>query len=297
MTELLSTSYNNIINLFKTFSISDFLDIGIISCLIYGLVKLVRETRAEQLVKGLLVLVLAWFLSMQWDLKMLGTLLDNFFEFSVLAMLVVFQPEIRRALEQIGRTKFKDYWMGLDIQTNHDKIISDRVRKCIQIVSDVAATLSKTKTGALIVFERKTKLGEIVDTGTLIKASASIGLIGNIFYNKAPLHDGAMIIREGVILAAGCILPLTKNDNISADLGTRHRAALGMSEVSDAVVLVVSEETGIISLCTKGIMKRNFTRETLKLALETELLPKSSGNENDNGSLLSLFRRNKKDED
>ena len=238
---MVSQLFQNIINLFKTFSISDFLDIAIVTFLIYGFIKLVRETRAEQLVKGILILLVVWVLSSQMNLKMLKTLLDNFFEFSVLAILVLFQPEIRKALEQIGRTKFKNYWNELGIKTDNNKLIIERIESCIDSVSDAASALSKTRTGALIVFERKTKLGEIVDTGTIVNASVSADLIGNIFYNKAPLHDGAMIIRDGMILAAGCILPLTKNDTLSSDLGTRHRAALGMSEVSDALVLVVSE--------------------------------------------------------
>lgn len=293
---MVSQLFQNIINLFKTFSISDFLDIAIVTFLIYGFIKLVRETRAEQLVKGILILLVVWVLSSQMNLKMLKTLLDNFFEFSVLAILVLFQPEIRKALEQIGRTKFKNYWNELGIKTDNNKLIIERIESCIDSVSDAASALSKTRTGALIVFERKTKLGEIVDTGTIVNASVSADLIGNIFYNKAPLHDGAMIIRDGMILAAGCILPLTKNDTLSSDLGTRHRAALGMSEVSDALVLVVSEETGTISICVNSIMKRNYSRETLKTVLIEELLPKIPDNKNENISLFSSFRRTKKNE-
>lgn len=291
---MVSQLFQNIINLFKTFSISDFLDIAIVTFLIYGFIKLVRETRAEQLVKGILILLVVWVLSSQMNLKMLKTLLDNFFEFSVLAILVLFQPEIRKALEQIGRTKFKNYWNELGIKTDNNKLIIERIESCIDSVSDAASALSKTRTGALIVFERKTKLGEIVDTGTIVNASVSADLIGNIFYNKAPLHDGAMIIRDGMILAAGCILPLTKNDTLSSDLGTRHRAALGMSEVSDALVLVVSEETGTISICVNSIMKRNYSRETLKTVLIEELLPKIPDNKNESISLFSSFRRTKK---
>ncbi len=293
---MVSQLFQNIINLFKTFSISDFLDIVIVTFLIYGFIKLVRETRAEQLVKGILILFAVWALSTQLNLKMLKTLLDNFFEFSVLAILVLFQPEIRKALEQIGRTKLKSYWNELGIQTDNNKLVRERIESCIDSVSDAASALSKTRTGALIVFERKTKLGEIVDTGTIVNASVSADLIGNIFYNKAPLHDGAMIIREGMILAAGCILPLTKNDTLSSDLGTRHRAALGMSEVSDAVVLVVSEETGTISICVNSVMKRNYSRETLKTVLMEELLPKMPDNKNENVSLFSSLRRTKKNE-
>lgn len=293
---MVSQLFQNIINLFKTFSISDFLDIVIVTFLIYGFIKLVRETRAEQLVKGILILFAVWALSTQLNLKMLKTLLDNFFEFSVLAILVLFQPEIRKALEQIGRTKLKSYWNELGIQTDNNKLVRERIESCIDSVSDAASALSKTRTGALIVFERKTKLGEIVDTGTIVNASVSADLIGNIFYNKAPLHDGAMIIREGMILAAGCILPLTKNDTLSSDLGTRHRAALGMSEVSDAVVLVVSEETGTISICVNSVMKRNYSRETLKTVLMEELLPKIPDNKNENVSLFSSLRRTKKNE-
>ena len=232
-----------------------------------------RETRAEQLVKGILILLLAFAVSSIFNLKMLNTLFVSFFQFSVLAVLIVFQPELRSALEHIGRSKIGKYWTGLASSGVEEEQIK-RIRKCINSVVEVASKFQKSKTGALIVFERTTKLGEIIDTGTVIDADPSVELIGNIFFNKAPLHDGAMIIRNGKLHAAGCILPLTKNNDISTDLGTRHRAGLGISENSDAIVVIVSEETGTISMVRNGIITRNYTRETLSMALEEELIPK-----------------------
>ncbi len=257
----------------QSFKVTDVLDIVIVSFLIYSLIKIMRETRAEQLVKGILILLLAFAVSSIFNLKMLNTLFVSFFQFSVLAVLIVFQPELRSALEHIGRSKIGKYWTGLASSGVEEEQIK-RIRKCINSVVEVASKFQKSKTGALIVFERTTKLGEIIDTGTVIDADPSVELIGNIFFNKAPLHDGAMIIRNGKLHAAGCILPLTKNNDISTDLGTRHRAGLGISENSDAIVVIVSEETGTISMVRNGIITRNYTRETLSMALEEELIPK-----------------------
>ena len=265
--------YNSFITSMQSFKVTDVLDIVIVSFLIYSLIKIMRETRAEQLVKGILILLLAFAVSSIFNLKMLNTLFVSFFQFSVLAVLIVFQPELRSALEHIGRSKIGKYWTGLASSGVEEEQIK-RIRKCINSVVEVASKFQKSKTGALIVFERTTKLGEIIDTGTVIDADPSVELIGNIFFNKAPLHDGAMIIRNGKLHAAGCILPLTKNNDISTDLGTRHRAGLGISENSDAIVVIVSEETGTISMVRNGIITRNYTRETLSMALEEELIPK-----------------------
>ncbi len=272
MWETLNSLYNSIVAVLMVFKATDVLDILIVSFIIYSLIKIMRETRAEQLVKGIVILLVAFALSSIFNLKMLNSLFTSFFQFSVLAVLIVFQPELRSALEHIGRSKIGKYWNGIS-SSNIEEGYLKQVRKCINSVVEVVNNFQKSKTGALIVFEKQTKLGEIIDTGTIIDAEPSVQMIGNIFFNKAPLHDGAMIIRDGKVHAAGCILPLTKNNDISADLGTRHRAALGISENSDAIVVVVSEETGTISIAKNGIFTRNYTRETLSTALEAELIP------------------------
>ena len=250
------------------------MDILVVTFIIYSAVKLVRETRAGQLVKGLLILVAVYLMAWYLDLTMLNELLNYFFQFTVVAFLVIFQPEIRRALEQVGRSGKNLPFGGRDREEENSQ-----TRRAINAVADACMNLQRLRMGALIVFERETKLGEIIDTGTIVEAKPSAPIIGNIFFNKAPLHDGAMIIRDGVVYAAGCILPLTSNDSVSVDLGTRHRAALGMSENSDAVVVVVSEETGQVSIALNGILTRNYTRETLVNELESLLLEEKSSSE------------------
>jgi len=267
-------AYNWFVALMLTFKATDVLDIMVVSFIIYNLIKIMRETRAEQLVKGILVLLVAFFLSGIFNLKMLNALFTSFFQFSVLAVLIVFQPELRSALEHIGRSKIAKYWNNLSGGRDNDEDKTKQVKLCIKCVVEAANSFQKSKTGALIVFERQTKLGDIIDTGTIINAEPSVPMIGNIFFNKAPLHDGAMVVRDGMLYAAGCILPLTKNNSsVSIDLGTRHRAALGISENSDAVIVVVSEETGTISIALNGVITRDYTRETLSSALEEMLIP------------------------
>lgn len=285
-----------LIGLIKSFQLTDGLDVIVVSIIIYNGIKLVRETRAEQLIKGIVVLLIGWVLSYYLNLHMLGSLLNYLFQFSVFALLVVFQPELRRALEQIGRSGLsnsKGWFSGV----KDGESLRKQQAKGINAVVEAAVSLQKQKTGALIVFERQTKLGDIADTGTILNADPSAQLIGNVFFNKAPLHDGAMIIRDGSIYAAGCILPLTKSDKISLDLGTRHRAAIGMSENSDAMVVTVSEETGQISIAVNGVLTRNYTRETLRSELESLLIPEPT----DAGERLSRkipsIRRAKKNEE
>lgn len=286
--------FNAFISIIKTFSIADVLDVTVVAFIIYSVIKLIRETRAEQLVKGILILLIAYFFSFQFNMIMLSTCLEKFFQFGVLALLVVFQPELRNALEQIGRSEFGSKWfIGANIK--EEDVLIQTQKKTIEIVSYVAQRFQESMTGALIVFERKTKLGEVIETGTTLDASSSVQLIGNIFYNKAPLHDGAMVIREGKVYAAGCILPLTKNENVSADLGTRHRAAMGISQDSDAVVVIVSEETGAISIAINGVLKRNYNKKTLQDELERLILPQKSKEEIKTVS-RTYFRKAKKDE-
>lgn len=270
--EAVASWWEWMVSIAMNFQFKDAVDIIIVAFLIYGVVKLVRETRAGQLVKGLFLLVILFIISSYFNLVMVSRVLAYFFQFAFVAILIVFQPEIRKALEQVGRNNVGQSIAA--VVTGRDRSYDRaQIRKAINAVVDGVGILQQLKMGALIVFERKTKLGDIIETGTQINCEPSGQIVGNIFFNKAPLHDGAMIIRDGMIHAAGCILPLTKNTSVSAELGTRHRAALGVSEESDAVVVVVSEETGQISVAVNGVLARRFTRDTLRDVLEGYLIP------------------------
>lgn len=279
--DLLNNFFQTIVSVVKTISVFDIIDILLVSFLIYKAFQLVRETRAEQLIKGIILFVLAYYFSTVLGLKAMSFILINIFQFGVLALIVVFQPELRSALEHLGRSgvgKFRILKFD-DGRQEDNKILNE-----IYAVCEAAQWLQKDRIGALMLFERKTRLGEIVKTGTIINADISSDIICNIFYPKAPLHDGAMIIREGRVYAAGCFLPLSQNQDLSRELGTRHRAALGISESCDVLVVVVSEETGIISLVQNGVIKRNLNIDTLRAALEKGLMPEKDQN-----------KRNKKD--
>lgn len=270
--EAIASWWEWMVSIAMNFQFKDAVDIIIVAFLIYGVVKLVRETRAGQLVKGLFLLVILFIISSYFNLVMVSRVLAYFFQFAFVAILIVFQPEIRKALEQVGRNNVGQSIAA--VVTGRDRSYDRaQIRKAINAVVDGVGILQQLKMGALIVFERKTKLGDIIETGTQINCEPSGQIVGNIFFNKAPLHDGAMIIRDGMIHAAGCILPLTKNTSVSAELGTRHRAALGVSEESDAVVVVVSEETEQISVAVNGVLARRFTRDTLRDVLEGYLIP------------------------
>ena len=270
--EAIASWWEWMVSIAMNFQFKDAVDSIIVAFLIYGVVKLVRETRAGQLVKGLFLLVILFIISSYFNLVMVSRVLAYFFQFAFVAILIVFQPEIRKALEQVGRNNVGQSLAA--VVTGRDRSYDRaQIRKAIDAVVDGVGILQQLKMGALIVFERKTKLGDIIETGTQINCEPSGQIVGNIFFNKAPLHDGAMIIRDGMIHAAGCILPLTKNTSVSAELGTRHRAALGVSEESDAVVVVVSEETGQISVAVNGVLARRFTRDTLRDVLEGYLIP------------------------
>lgn len=265
--------FRNIISLFSTFKIADLVDIIIIAILIYGILKLVRDTRAEQLLKGIFLVLLFYGLASIFSLTMVTSILKVFLDFSVIIIFIIFQPEIRKALEQLGRSKFTKSYLKIfqgGLMSNEER---DYEIKAISDVADSAVLFSHTRTGALFVFERETKLTDIAKTGTILNCDTSTSVFGNLFFNKAPLHDGACIIRGGKILAAGCILPLNSKEDGRRDIGTRHRAAMGMSEVSDAIVVVVSEETGKISVAVNGVLTRDFDREALVNILEEHLLP------------------------
>ncbi len=261
--------WNNILTSLQTIRFQDFLDVAIVSYLIYKIIKLVRDTRAEQLVKGFALLAVGYFLVVLLQLTAMSYLLSRLLSLGVTALVVVFQPELRRALEQMGRVK-----IGLSMFTPGSMDADEQERRwraAISAICDSTSSLSRQKIGALIVIEKETKLGEIIKTGTIIDADPSVELIGNVFFPNSPLHDGALIIRGGKMYAAGCFLPVSENHSISKTLGTRHRAALGMSENSDAVVIIVSEETGIISVAEDGKLTRNFDSETLAERLDKSL--------------------------
>ncbi len=263
--------FNSIIAVFKTIQFNDVIDILAVAFIVFSLFRLVRETRAEQLLKGVVILLAVYIASILLGLTMMTGLMRLLFEFSVLIVAIVFQPELRKALERLGKTGLWKYFNLIKSGKNSEE--TEAIRKAIVVTADTATLFSDSKTGALIVFEREVKLSDIAATGTIVNSDPSVALLGNIFFNKAPLHDGATIIREGRVYAAGCILPLTdKNKDIDINLGTRHRAAVGMSEVSDAVIVVVSEETGSVSVAVNGTLTRDFDRETLASVLQNLLL-------------------------
>lgn len=268
MADFFSNVYNHTVGFLSTLRFTDFIDIVIVAFIIYNVSKFVRETRAEQLIKGLAIFGVIYLLASILELKALKFILDIVVQYGVVALIVVFQPELRRILEKIGRNSISKIF----IRDGIDRNISDERKALSQIVKAVAA-MSKDRVGALIVFERETKLGEIINTGTVINADATQDLIQNIFFNKAPLHDGAMIIRDFRIHAAGCFLPLSQNYEISRELGTRHRAALGISENSDAFSVVVSEETGQISVTGDGKLERGIETSHLSELLEKLFIP------------------------
>lgn len=273
MTAFFENLWRQIVGFFSTYNwISDTLDILLVALFVYFIIRLVRDSRAEQLLRGILFLLGLYVVAYLIDLKTVQYLLEAVFDNALLLLIVVFQPEVRRALEQAGnsRSGLSRLFGGFKAENNAAYI--EQWNKAITATADALEILQKQKMGALVVMERSTRLGEIVRSGTIIEAEPSAALISAVFYNKAPLHDGAMIIREGKVYAASCILPLTENLQISRELGTRHRAAVGMSENSDAIVIILSEETGMISIAEAGELKRNFTRETLVKTLADRII-------------------------
>ena len=231
----------------------------IVSFIAYKVIGFIRDTRAQQLIKGLFVLFAAFFLSDVLDLYALNWILRGTMSIGIIALVVVFQPELRRALEYVGRSKIVKAPFG-QLDKEKAKDITDEFVKAVD-------SFSATKTGALIILERETALVDIAETGTEINADISAQLLGNIFYEGAPLHDGAVIIRADRIYAAGCVLPLTENKNLNKSLGTRHRAGIGITEHSDAISIIVSEETGIISMAVDGKLTRFLDTKTVEKTL------------------------------
>ncbi|MGN0593344.1 MAG: diadenylate cyclase CdaA [Ruminococcus sp.] len=261
--------FDSIFSVIKTAEWVDILDILLLSYLVYAVIKMVRETRAGQLMKGLLVCLIAFLLAAWLNMKAITYLLSEAFDIGLLALVIVFQPELRRALEKAGHSRW-----GLNLGLGHSATESEAMwGRAIEAICDSCVELSATCTGALIVVERQTRLGEQIANGTILNAAPSKELFGNIFYPKTPLHDGAVIMRDGMIMAAACFLPKPqKEELVNKKLGSRHRAAIGMSENSDAVVIVVSEETGSISVAENGQLTSGFTRERLRELLQNRLI-------------------------
>ena len=269
-----------------TIELTDFLDIAIMVFVIYKVLVLVQSTKAASLLKGLFVFLAALMASSLFHLNGINFILSRMVDLGVLALIILFQPEIRRILEQMGSRRFIAFFTHTESVNVMEQMIGQTVLACTE--------MSQSRTGALIVFEREMLLDDMVRSGTVLDAAVSSELLKNIFFVKAPMHDGAVIVRHGRVLGAGCMLPLSKNVNLSRDLGMRHRAGSGMSENSDAVVVIVSEETGSISVATGGMLKRHLMPETLENLLRNELLPQDAEeSDKQKFSLLNLLRSKK----
>ena len=273
-------------NVFSDIGINDIVDILIVAFLVYKLIGFIRESRAEQLVKGLLLLVLLTFLSDKLNLYTLHWILNGVLTLGVFALVVVFQPELRHGLEYVGRNKF--------IKGTFGRLDKDKSKRMVSEIVKAIEDCSETRTGALIIIERQTALTDVAETGTQLNADISAELIENIFYEGSPLHDGALIVRGDRLLAAGCVLPLTANKNLGKNLGTRHRAGVGITENSDAITYIVSEETGVISMAEDGALTRfldikNVEKNLLSLYLA---MP-----DKDASGLSGFFDRFRKEDD
>ena len=262
--------FTDIFTTVRSINIFDVIDIFTVSILFYFLYKFMRERRSGRLAVGIAVLLILKFASDLFDMYLIQFILQNVFQAGLIAVAIIFQPELRSALEKVGAGPLR--------LRNISESKNDSVDLMINNIASAAADLSSTKTGALIVIERLTRLGDLIHTGVVIDADPSPFLIQNIFFNKAPLHDGALIVRDARLHAAGCFLPLSQNDSIVKDLGTRHRAAIGASENSDAVVVVVSEETGIISVAVEGVLYRGYDKKSLADELRSRLITNTGEN-------------------
>ena len=271
-----------LLNIISEIRFFDIIDILAVAFIIYKCIAFFRDTRAGQLIKGIVILIVIWLLAQWFNLVTIKWLLYKVFDSAIIVAVLLFQPELRRALERMGRSRFGMFNKSNDIDV-------EKTEACISSICKAAGSMQDQRIGALIVYERNTLLGVIINTGTEIDADVSSALISNIFFPNTPLHDGAMIVRENKIAAAGCILPLVQNDNLNSSLGTRHRAAIGISEISDAIVIVVSEETGIISIAENGKIERDFNTVTLYAELNKRLIP--TVDKKKNSSVLSFIKK------
>ncbi len=261
------TAINLVMAAITSFRFFDIIDIAIISFLLYKLIILFRDTRSKQIIKGVSVLLIVWIIARIFDLVMLNWMFTKAVDYIIIAAVVIFHPEIRRGIEHMGYSK-----LSLFELFESKKIDNEKTLESIDALCKAVGTMHTDKVGALIVIERDTALNEIVSSGTIVDAKITPELVCNVFYPKSPLHDGAVIVRDNKIYAAACILPLTANKHLSKELGTRHRAAIGISETADAVVVVVSEETGKISLVVDGVIRRDFNVQTLREELKSILI-------------------------
>ena len=281
----------NIFAVFADFRFNDFLDICFVTFIIYNAIKIIRETRSATLVKGLLLLGAVYAVVSVLNMETSRYFFNSLFRDVLLVLIVVFQPEIRHIFETVGRSRIRSV-IGLHARSAELRY-NEEVTELIEEISRACNAMSERKVGALIVLERETRLGEVIETGTRVDARISEELLCNVFYPKAPLHDGAAIIRENRLCAAGCILPLTQHhDAVSSALGTRHRAAIGMSEQSDAIIVVVSEETGAISVAREGRLHRDLSDGELRGELSRELLRAQT--EETESKFKSIFGRKQK---
>lgn len=272
----------NSVKYFTTMGIADIADILIMAFVIYKIVMFIIRTDSYRVAKGVVVLLLALWLSGVLKLHVVNFMLRKAVEIGLVAIVVLFQPELRRVLEKVGTSRLFGLFGKKTVVQDMDSAITQTVIAC--------SDMSKTKTGVLIIFERDNYLGDQMNTGTIVDASVTAELLKNIFYPKAPLHDGAVIIRGGRVAAAGCMLPLSNNNNLSRDLGMRHRAGIGMSERSDAVVVIVSEETGSISVAVEGMLKRHLAVDTFEKLLRNELTPEPEETENALARFTNIFK-------
>lgn len=275
--EVIGSALEKAMKYLMTIGISDFVDIIIVAYLLYKFIWLARKSNFSNVAKGIVLIIVGLWLSEVLKLTMINYLLRKVLELGLIALLIIFQPELRRLLERLGST----FSNGKALNgTAINDVITQTVNACM--------SMSETHTGALIIFERSVSLTHIISNGTIINSDVSAELLKNIFFKNAPLHDGAVIIRNMKIAAAGCVLPLTDRTNLNKELGTRHKAGIGMSEKSDAVVVIVSEETGAVSVAIDGMLKRHLTEESLSCILHTELVKEQ--NEDDKHDIITHFK-------
>ncbi|MDE5973974.1 MAG: diadenylate cyclase CdaA [Eubacterium sp.] len=289
MIESITDFFNKILSVFSTFSIADFLDIVMVAILIYICIRIIRETRAILLAKGLIYLAIVYGVVNLIGMEASSFILKSIFSNILIILVILFSPEIRHILEQVGHGATAKSIKAII----HPGVAVElaEINDAISAVCKACSDMSDKRIGALICFENNTMLGDVISTGTEIHAKVSKELVETIFFPKSPLHDGAMVIRDGEVYAAGCILPLTKK-TVSSALGTRHRAGIGLSEESDAIIIIVSEETGAISVVKNGVLDRDISDGDLRDILTTEFIP--SGSSSDDKIISRLVRRMKK---
>lgn len=273
-------------NTLRSIHLKDVFDILIVTFIIYKAIQFIRDTRAIQLVKGIVFLLVVSQIVFITKMVATGYFLSRALDWGVVTLAILFQPELRSLLERVGRGKLEK--LNIFSPEENRSLTEIDTRRSIDIVTAAVANMAATRTGAIIVLERKTRLGDIIGTGTTLNANLSEHLLLNVFYPKSPLHDGAVIIRLNRLYAAGCLLPLSQNNSLSRELGTRHRAAIGVTEVSDSVVVVVSEETGLISLAVAGVIKRRLSPDALKNRLIEHMIIAEEKKEH---TLAALFRK------